>query len=92
MALPSTKDAHMTKPETNKTAPAPAKPGKNGEKLIALLKQDGGATLADIATATGWLPHSARAMLTGLRKKGYALDKTKVDGVTLYRVTAEPAA
>jgi hypothetical protein len=38
------------------------------------------------------LPHSARAMLTGLRKKGFTLDKTRVDGVTRYAITAEPVA
>ena len=30
-----------------------------------------GATLDDLVEATGWLPHTTRAALTGLRKKGY---------------------
>ncbi len=38
--------------------------------LRQLLEQDGGATLAEICTATGWQAHSARAALTGLRKGG----------------------
>ena len=41
---------------------------------------------------TGWLPHTTRAILTGLRKKGLQVEKLKVDGVTRYRITAEPAA
>ena len=38
--------------------------------------------------ATGWLPHTNRAALTGLKKKGYALSSDKVDGVRTYRAVA----
>jgi hypothetical protein len=38
--------------------------------------------------ATGWLPHTTRAALTGLRKQGFAIDKAKVEGVTRYRHVA----
>jgi hypothetical protein len=92
MLLPSGKDTHMTKRTTKKPAAAPARPEKKTDKLVALLKQANGASVADITEATGWLPHSARAMLAGLRKKGFTLDKSKVDGATRYRVTAGPAA
>jgi hypothetical protein len=34
---------------------------------------------------TGWLPHTTRAALTGLKKKGYAISSDKVDGVRTYR-------
>lgn len=82
----------MAKPKTNKSRPAATKPEKKTDKLIALLKRADGASLGDITAATCWLPHSARAMLTGLRKKGFTLNKNKVEGVTRYRITAEPAA
>jgi len=78
---------------TKKTSNAStAKRGSKNEKVIALLKRDSGASLAEITKATGWLPHSARAVLTGFRKKGFALDKTTVEGLTRYRITAGPAA
>lgn len=82
----------MAKTKTKK--PAASKPvrEKKSDQLIAMLKREDGATVAAISAATGWLPHSARAMLTGLRKKGFTLDKSKVDGGTRYRITAEPAA
>jgi hypothetical protein len=32
-----------------------------------------GATIVDLTQATGWLPHTARAALTGLRKRGYGV-------------------
>jgi hypothetical protein len=77
----------------NKNTPASqSKRGSKSEKVIALLKRDLGASLPEITKATGWLPHSARAVLTGFRKKGFAIDKAKVDGLTRYRITAEPAA
>lgn len=62
------------------------------EQLLALLRRSGGATLADLTDATGWLPHTARAMLTGVRKKGFEIAKEKVDGATRYSITGEPAA
>jgi hypothetical protein len=47
--------------------------------------RDEGATLNDMIAATGWLPHTTRAALTGLKKKGYAISSDKVDGVRTYR-------
>ena len=55
------------------------------DQLAALLLRDQGATLDQMIAAMGWLPHSTRAALTGLRKKGYAIDSDKVDGVRTYR-------
>ena len=59
------------------------------DSLLALLRREDGATLADMTAATDWLPHTARAMLSGLRKKGHAISKLKVDGVTRYSLSAE---
>ena len=54
--------------------------------VLALLQRDGGATLPELIAATGWLPHTTRAALTGLRKKGHAVDRSKRDGGTCYRI------
>ena len=53
-----------------------------------LLLRASGATLDEMVSATGWLPHTTRAALTGLKKKGYALRSDKVDGVRTYRAVA----
>lgn len=53
-------------------------------QVTSLLQRSGGATLAELVWTTGWLPHTTRAALTGLRKKGYTLDKERRDGVTVY--------
>lgn len=57
-------------------------------RVLALMGRDQGATLDELTAATDWQPHSARAALTGLRKKGHAIDRSKRDGVTCYRITA----
>lgn len=67
------------------TSPAPVRE-KKIDKVIALLRGDRGATLAEMVEATGWLPHTTRAALTGLRKKGHVLEKSKRDDATCYRI------
>lgn len=42
-------------------------------QLIALLSQGGGITIEDISKSMGWLPHTTRATLTGLRKRGISI-------------------
>ena len=56
------------------------------DKVVALLKRQQGASLEELAKATGWLPHTTRAAMTGLRKKGHAIERTKVDGVSRYAI------
>ena len=55
-------------------------------RMIALLEVKEGASLDDMVAATGWLPHTARAALTGLRKSGKIVESDKVDGVRRYRI------
>lgn len=58
---------------------------------LDLLMRAEGATLDQMVSATGWLPHSTRAVLTGLRKKGHVLSSGKQgDGVRIYRITPVP--
>ncbi len=66
-------------------APRPTKT----DAVIKLLGRPKGATIGEIGTATDWQPHSTRAFLTGLRKKGRELAKDKRrNGDTFYRLTA----
>ena len=63
-------------------APAPALPraGSKLSQVIALLGRDRGTSVAELMAATGWLPHTTRAALTGLRKRGYALTRDAAEG------------
>ncbi|MDR4305366.1 DUF3489 domain-containing protein [Chelatococcus sambhunathii] len=54
--------------------------GTKQSAVIALLARPSGATLGDLIDTTGWLPHTTRAVLSGLRKKGFELSSEKPDG------------
>lgn len=54
--------------------------------VVELLEREQGATLHDLGEATGWLPHTIRAAMTGLKKKGRNLASTKVVGIRTYRI------
>jgi len=67
------------------------KPQTKSAKVIALLGRAKGASLEEICKATNWQPHSARAFLTGLRKKGLVLAREQgSDGGTVYRMISHP--
>ena len=62
--------------------------------ILGLMERDGGATLDDLIAATGWLPHTTRAALTGLRKSGFAVERGRdeASGPSVSRITPAPAA
>jgi hypothetical protein len=73
--------------------PGPVRPSapRGGSKLariIALLERDRGATIEELIAATGWLAHTSRAALTGLRKRGYAvaIDRSGDNRGSFYRI------
>ena len=75
--------------------PGPIRPSapRGGSKLariIALLERDHGATIEELIAATGWLAHTTRAALTGLRKRGYAvaIDRSGDNRGSFYRIPA----
>ena len=80
--------------DTAASAPAAAAPQPAPERqskaalVLDLLRRDDGATLPELVSATGWLPHTTRAALTGLRKKGHAIERERRDGVSRYRLAA----
>lgn len=62
-----------------------AEPKKTKASLVLdLLSRTEGATLDQMVAATGWLPHTTRAALTGLKKKGHTIERRKVDDQTTY--------
>jgi hypothetical protein len=68
---------------------AAARPGgKLGRVLDAVTAEDG-ATLAELVALTGWQPHTTRAALTGLRRRGFVLvlgDLESAAGRKAYRL------
>ena len=55
---------------------APRKPreGTKQETVLALLRREEGATIAQICEATGWQQHTVRGFFAGLKKKGHAVE------------------
>ena len=69
--------------------PASANPaGTKSAAVVALLSREDGATLDEMIAATGWLPHTTRAALTGLKKKGHVIVRGKRGAMTCYRIAA----
>lgn len=62
------------------------KPATKRVQVIELLQRHNGASLEEMSTLANWLPHSTRAFLTGLKKKGYAIGSDKVDDKPRYRI------
>ena len=91
LALSET-DAAVGQGAATEPSPAPSpRADTKQSKVLELLKRDKGASLDELVQATGWLPHTTRAALTGIRKRGITLDKSKVDGVTRYRAVGAAA-
>jgi DNA-binding MarR family transcriptional regulator len=77
---------------TNQTLQPPAQLKSSKIALVLdLLRRQEGATLAELIEATGWLPHSARAVLTGLRKKGHTIERAKRGELTCYHLAQSKA-
>ena len=82
-------DEKSTKPSVNSGgAPAP----RTGSKLALVVKMLGrvhGVSIDDLTKATEWLPHTARAVITSLRNKGYRIETERnPDKKTVYRIIA----
>jgi hypothetical protein len=55
-------------------------------KLIAMLERPEGASVAEIGQRLGWLPHTVRAAITGLRRAGREVTRSKdADDRSVYR-------
>jgi hypothetical protein len=84
---------------TPATAPVPApateptaKPETKSASVVALLQRKEGATLEEMVAATGWLPHTTRAAMTGLKRKGHTITSIKADGIRRYYAKASTSA
>lgn len=71
-------------------APREVRRGSKIANVVGLLQRSEGATLAELVEATGWLPHTTRAALTGLKKKGHVIARGKRDDATCYTIAGEP--
>lgn len=84
--------AREPEPLDAEQSPQPKRQTKTAEVLGMLARPDG-ATLDQLVAVTGWLPHTTRAALTGLKKRGQMVISDKpAGGVRTYRVGGAPEA
>lgn len=74
--------------EPNQQAADQALPARQTkvDQVLDLLRRPEGATIEQLVAATGWLPHTSRAALSGLKKKGHTLVSEKSDGGRRYKI------
>ena len=66
--------------------------GSKQALVVEMLLKEPGATLDELVEATGWLPHTTRAALTGLRKRGFAVERFRHETIgSLYRIASRPS-
>ena len=79
------------RPARDATAQRPARAGSKLETVLAMLRAEGGTTIAQIIDATEWQQHTVRGFFAGLKKKGHNVTSTKSaekGGQTIYRIFA----
>ena len=63
--------AKPSRPVGEASAPRKPREGTKQQAVLAMLRREEGATVAQIAEATGWASHTVRGFLAGLKKKGF---------------------
>lgn len=81
-AAPASEAETARSPATAVVAKAPSKIAT----MLEMLTREDGTPVSAIIEATGWLPHTIRAAITGLRKKGHDIERIKRDDATCYRL------
>lgn len=83
------KEGAEAAPRSGVEAPKPGRANTKQAQIIALLQRPEGATVAEIATATGWQAHTVRGAISGALKKKLrlAISTAKEDGRgSVYRI------
>lgn len=74
--------------------PIPVAAESKQARVVALLRREQGATIADLMNATGWMAHSVRGALSAVvkRKLGLVLQsELEPDRGRVYRIATPPA-
>lgn len=66
--------------ETQTTDIIAPRAGSKQAKLVGMLSRKSGVTVPKASEALGWQTHTTRAILTGLKKRGYVIERQDRDG------------
>jgi hypothetical protein len=87
-AAPTRATPHRKGASADASSSGQLRPGSKQAIIVDLMVRPKGATLDELINATDWLPHTTRAALTGLRHRGYTIERTRGDDkITRYRAT-----
>ena len=65
------------------------RPNTKRAALLGLLERPDGASVAEIGQQLGWLPHTVRAAITGLRQAGHEVTRSRDEnGGSRYRISS----
>jgi hypothetical protein len=86
----ASKAAQQKSPPSKEATSAPSKQ----DRVLAMLREPKGSTVAAIMKATGWQQHSVRGFLAGVVRKKLRLNlvSEKIDDTRIYRVAKLGAA
>lgn len=91
----ASENADTIQPDADTRSNFKSSPPREHSKLshvILMLSQECGITVEEISKAMGWLPHTTRATLTGLRKRGIQIIRLTREGErgSFYRIEPSP--
>lgn len=93
MTIKTINAAELTSTSDALTSLNPPREGTKQAKLVSMLSSKSGATLAKASETLGWQRHTTSATMTGLRKRGYVIERQARDGKpSIYRIDAEKTA
>jgi hypothetical protein len=94
VARPAVQDGAEAVVDANAVIHQTNSAGSKGAAIISLMERDAGASMDDLIAATGWLPHTTRAALSRLRKKGITIERSRAEqgGATVYRIMRDATA
>jgi hypothetical protein len=84
-AEPARKAPKGVQPTVERVRPAAI--STKSDLVISLLSKHDGATASELISATGWQLHSLRAFISGLRKRGHAILRSKENGEARYAIS-----